>query len=95
MVMPASCDGAATRVTVLSSQPLPLTHVTQTPVGNMRHARLDHIQLARDRPVSQVRPVARTTGSQLAISSSLWHDLARVASMTSGGNMPHGIRSVV
>ena len=25
MVMPASCDGAATRVTVLSSQPLPLT----------------------------------------------------------------------
>ena len=35
MVMPASCDGAATRVTVLSYQPLPLTRVTQTPGGNM------------------------------------------------------------
>ena len=31
MVMPASCDGAATRVTVLSYQPLPpvsYTHLT-------------------------------------------------------------------
>ena len=39
MVMPASCDGAATRVTVLSYQSFPLTRVTQTPGGNKSHAR--------------------------------------------------------
>ena len=46
--------------------------------GDMREncsRRLDDVQPARGQPVSQVRPVARTTGSQRAISSSLCHVL--------------------
>ena len=54
MVMPASCDGAATRVTVLSYQSLPLTRVTQTPGwdtgASMTFSQLEVSQSARFDP---------------------------------------------